>query len=116
MYRDGSARIFRDGMNHQTIDQRSLELHRAIAAKVREHPEMMDIARDNLRRWSVQVERSKPYWDAWRGILERPLDEVLALIVEESEWMTAMRQTSPFAGVLAPAERWAIFERFRMAE
>jgi hypothetical protein len=27
--------------------------------------------------------------------------------------MTAMRQATPFAGILEPAERWAIFEEFR---
>ena len=34
------------------------------------------------------------------------------LPVEESERMTAMRQTTPFGGVLEPAERCAIYERF----
>jgi hypothetical protein len=37
---------------------------------------------------------------------------VLAAIVEESEWMTAMRQCSPFAGVLDPRQRWAIYDEF----
>jgi hypothetical protein len=26
--------------------------------------------------------------------------------------MTAMRQATPFAGILEPKERWAIYERF----
>jgi hypothetical protein len=98
---------------HQRIDQRSLAMHTAIAEKLRANPALLEIAHDNLDRWSISVPRSKPYWDAWREILSRPLDEILALIVEDSERMTAMRQTSPFAGVLDPRERWAIYDRFR---
>jgi hypothetical protein len=97
---------------HQRIEQRSLELHRAIAVKLRAHPELMEIARDNLARWSASGGRSQPYWDAWREILERPLEDVLSLLVEDSEKMTAMRQATPFAGVLEPAERWAVYSRF----
>ena len=97
---------------HQRIDQRSLAMHRAIAEKLRTNPGLMDIARDNLLRWSAARGHSQPYWDAWREILNRPLPEILDLLVEETERMTALRQTSPFAGVLEPAERWAIYAQF----
>jgi predicted NAD/FAD-dependent oxidoreductase len=97
---------------HQRIDQRSLALHRAIAEKLRAHPALLEIARDNLDRWTLMQSRSQPYWDAWRKILSRPLPEILELLGEESERMTALRQATPFAGVLEPAERWAIYARF----
>jgi len=97
---------------HQRIGRRSLELHRAIAAKLRVHPELLDIARDHLARWSAAHGRSQPYWDAWREILNRPLPEILNLLQEESEKMAALRQATPFAGVLEPAERWAVYSRF----
>jgi hypothetical protein len=98
---------------HRRIDRRSLELHRAIAAKLQAHPELMEIARDNLARWSASAGRSQPYWDDWREILERPLPEVLALLEEDSERMNAMRQATPFAGVLEPAERWSVYSQFQ---
>jgi hypothetical protein len=97
---------------HERIDRRSLALHAAIAEKLRDRPELMDIARDNLDRWSQSVGRSQPYWDAWREILSLPLPEILELLTEDSERMRAMRQATPFAGVLEPAERWAIYRRF----
>ena len=97
---------------HQRIDRRSLELHREIAAKLRARPELLEIARENLDRWTQMGGRSQPYWDRWREILKRPLPEILALLEEESETMTAMRQATPFAGVLEPAERWAVYRRF----
>jgi hypothetical protein len=97
---------------HQRIDQRSLALHRAIAEKLRAQPALIEIARDNLDRWSRAGSRSQPYWDAWREILSRPLPEILDLLDEESEKMAAMRQATPFAGVLEPAERSATYARF----
>jgi hypothetical protein len=97
---------------HQRIDRRSLELHRAIAAKLRAHPELLEIARENLTRWAAALSRSKPYWDAWTEILGRPLPEILDLMVEDTERMTALRQATPFAGILEPAERWEIYSRF----
>jgi hypothetical protein len=97
---------------HQRIDQRSLALHRAIAEKLRRDPALIAVALDNLERWSQSAGRSQPYWDEWRSILARPLPEVLRLLEEESEHMTAMRQATPFAGVLEPAERWAIYAEF----
>ncbi len=97
---------------HQRIDRRSLALHQAIAAKLRAHPELLAIAHENLDRWSAMPGNSRRYWDAWREILTRPLPEILDQIQEDSEHMTAMRQCTPFAGVLEPAERWAIYDRF----
>jgi hypothetical protein len=99
---------------HQRLDQRSLALHRAIADKLRADPALLGVAYDNLDRWSQQKGRSQPYLDAWREILNRPLEEILALMVEESERMTAMRQANPFAGILTPRERWAIYDQFAL--
>ena len=99
---------------HQRIDRRSLALHRAIAEKLRNDPSLIAIALDNIEKWSRTGGHSQPYWDAWREILERPLPEILDLLGEESERMTALRQASPFAGVLTPVERWAIYEKFNL--
>jgi hypothetical protein len=97
---------------HPRIDRRSLALHRAIADRLRADPALIEIARENLDRWSQERGRSQPYWDAWREILNEPAEKIAALLVEESERMNALRQATPFAGVLKPAERWAIYEQF----
>ena len=97
---------------HQRIDQRSLALHRAIADKLRADPTLVAVARENLDRWSLQSGRSQPYWDAWRELLNRPIEDLLTTIVDESERMTALRQATPFAGILSPSERWAIYARY----
>ncbi|HXS94046.1 MAG TPA: hypothetical protein VN736_05530 [Candidatus Limnocylindrales bacterium] len=97
---------------HRRIDRRSLALHRAIAEKLRVTPALIQVARDNLDRWSRQNGRSQPYWDAWREILDKPIEDVLTIMVEESERLDSLRQATPFAGILTPAQRWAIYQRF----
>lgn len=99
-------------MPHHRLERRSLALHRAMAAKLREHPELLAIARDNLARWSQMGSRSQPYWDTWRELLTQPLEEILAVMTEDSPRMTDLRQSSPFAGVLEPKERWHIYDTF----
>ncbi len=87
-------------------------MHCAIAARLRASPELLGIAQDNLRRWSGSAGRSGAYLDGWRELLALPLEKLLALIQEDSETMRAMRQSSPFAGVLRPKERWEIYDAF----
>ncbi len=97
---------------HARVEARSLAMHRAIAVKLREQPELISIARDNLSRWMSEPGRSRAYFEDWLRILEGPFEEVLELIVEDSERMAALRQCTPFAGVLTPRERWWIYDSF----
>ena len=99
-------------MPHDRIDRRSLALHRAIAEKLRSQPELLEIAWDNLNRWSAMKGSSQPYLDQWRNLLQFPLEDLLVLLQEDSPRMTDLRQASPFAGVLAPKERWHIYDTF----
>ena len=99
-------------MPHDRLERRSLALHLAMAAKLRAHPELLEIAHDNLRRWSATGSRSQPYFDEWRRLLDQPLDQLLAALQEDSPHMTELRQSSPFAGVLDPTERWHIYDTF----
>jgi hypothetical protein len=98
---------------HERIEKRSIALHRAIAEKIRSKPELLEIARDNLARWMQKGGRSQPYWDAWTELLARPLPELLQQLTEDSERMRALRQATPFAGVLSPSERWAVYDLFK---
>jgi len=68
------------GAGHLRIDRRSLALHHAVAEKLRAHPELIEIARENLSRWYASAGRSQPYLDEWRRILDLPLEEVLSLM------------------------------------
>lgn len=97
---------------HRRIDLRSIAMHQAIAAKLRRDPDLLRIAHDNLNRWMAEGGHSMPYLEAWRSLLGRPLEDLCALIAEDSERMAALRQNSPFAGILTPRERWRIYDAF----
>jgi hypothetical protein len=98
----------------RVLDARSLAMHVAIARKIERAPELLDIPRRNLERWSARSPDSPPPWlREWRQILRRPWPEIAALISELSENAARLRQSSPFAGVLTPAERRRIYEAFR---
>jgi CBS-domain-containing membrane protein len=93
--------------SHQWIDQRSLALHEAVAAKLEAHPQLLDVARQNLERWLQQNPATAVR--EWRRILDStPLPEVVALLRSSSDEAARLRQSSPFAGLLTTEERRAI--------
>jgi hypothetical protein len=93
--------------------ERSLALHVAVAAKLRDHPEILARARANLDRWLAEGGRSAPLLERWREILARPAGEVAAFLTDRSEQAAWLRKASPFAGVLTPQERWRIRREVR---
>ena len=110
-----AARHFSD---HIRIDERSIALHRAVAERIRENPKLMGKAIKNLQRYLKQSfsESRKPVSSLveWQELLgNRSLEEVLDFTVSDSERARRLRQSSPFAGILTPQERWRIYEAYR---
>ena len=101
------------GVTHRVAEERSLALHREVARKLRERPELLEQARDRVRGWLESGSVSRFWAEAWQETLSAPLDEVIARITDPSEHARALRQSSPFAGVLEPRERWEILRRLR---
>ncbi|HSO21295.1 MAG TPA: hypothetical protein VLT81_00225 [Chondromyces sp.] len=99
------------GVTHQVAEERSLALHREVARKLRERPELLEQARDRVRGWLESGSVSRFWAEAWLETLSAPLDKVIARITDPSEHARALRQSSPFAGVLEPRERWEILRR-----
>jgi CBS-domain-containing membrane protein len=84
-----------------------MALHEAVAAKLEAHPELLDVARQNLERW-LQKNPATAVRE-WRRILDStPLPEVVALLRSSSQEATRLRQSSPFAGLLTTKERRTI--------
>ena len=93
--------------SHQWIEQRSLALHEAVAAKLEAHPQLLDVARRNVERWLQQNPATA--LREWRRILDStPLADVVALLRSSSEEAARLRQSSPFAGLLTTEERRTI--------
>lgn len=89
-------------------------MHAVIAQKIERDPKLLDVPRNNLKRWSARWENEVPAWyGEWRGIMNRPWAEIAAIITEPSEEGARLRQSSPFAGILSAAERKRIYAAFR---
>lgn len=73
-------------------------------------------ARRNIDRWLARRDAddpARPDLEAWRPWLDRPIGSLTAIMTAWTEEAIRMRQSTPFAGVLRPADRRAIYEAFR---
>jgi len=86
--------------------------------RLREQPASLQLARDNLARWSQQ-NASAPNllrcYAEWRELLMRPLEEICVVLTSKSEDAQRLRQNSPFAGLLDAREVWQIKQHYRHA-
>lgn len=96
---------------HAWIEQRSLALHEAVAAKLEAQPELLDLARANLRRW-VSAHPSAAVLEWLRLLDTAALPDVVALLRSDTEEAARLRQSSPFAGILTRQERQAIMSEY----
>ncbi len=95
-------------------EERSKELHREIATKLRRNPDLWDIPKNNIARWKKRRKRPMPAHIEWEQILERlAKKEILSILEGESEESIRLRSSSPFTGILSDDERNAIFELYR---
>ncbi len=98
-------------------ERRSLALHRAIAGRLLEAPEeVLDKARGNLKLMSEQHPHARGLLDDWQRILSRPVDEIAAVLVDPTPSARELRKVTPFAGVLDPHARAAVYRRFARTE
>jgi hypothetical protein len=99
--------------SHQFIDYFALACHRAVAERLRREPEtIIKIARENLARWKASGVFDKGEvlsLSEWEKILnESNVEELIAIITEDSDEGQRLRQSTPFAGVLSEDGRLKI--------
>jgi hypothetical protein len=105
-------------VEHELTDHISLELGRRVVERLRQRPELLQIADANLNRWS-RLNHNAPSllrcYDEWREILKRPLKDVCDILVSDNEEARRLRQNSPFVGILNAREIWELKNSFRHA-
>jgi hypothetical protein len=89
-------------------EERSLAYHREIADRLPGRPDILEAARARVGRWIDSGDVHHVYATAWRELLDRPLEEIRAAIVNPDQQARDLRQVSPFAGALDPRTRWRI--------
>jgi hypothetical protein len=98
---------------HRLAEERSIAYHGAIAERLRDHPEILEMARQRVEGWLASREGARFYARKWAEVLKGDAASIAAFLVERSELATELRQSSPFAGALRPQERWKIWRETR---
>ena len=98
---------------HRLAEERSLALHRLIAEILRDNPERVALARARVQLWQQDGSVSARYSHEWARLLDGPLEVLLHTLVDESEHARALRQATPFAGLIDPRTRWRIWREVR---
>jgi hypothetical protein len=98
-------------------DRRSIQLHRAITARLTENPKrVLALARRNLARMRAHPGHATQLLREWDVLLDRPLPALLPLLTDPGEWARELRHVTPFSDVLSTAERSAVYRAFADAE
>lgn len=100
-----------------TRDQeRSIALHAAISRELRvRRREVIEVAMHNISRMRSVNPDTSPLLDEWERILKGTTNQIVARMLDPSEHGRDLRQVTPFAGVLSPAKRAAVYRSFRGA-
>ena len=100
---------------HELAEERSLAIHHVVANRLREDPRLIEAARARVDRWLADGSVHPVYAAAWRELLSGPSERLLETLIDPSERARALRQCSPFAGVVDPRTRWKIWREVRAA-
>lgn len=104
-----ASRCYARGVtSHERAIARSCALHAAIAERLERDPSLVARARERVEGWLRDGSVARTYAEAWQQQLEAPLDELVVALVARTEHMNALRQVSPFAGVLDARTRWRV--------
>ena len=72
------------------------------------NPALFEKARLTLARWrQMACVASQPYLEEWEHLMNQGIEACLSVAVEDSQRAAALRQSSPFPGILTNRERFA---------
>lgn len=98
---------------HRLAELRSIAYHRRVVELLADGSGATATARERVERWARDGSVHREYVAAWRRLLDLPPAALAEALVGDDEQGRALRQVSPFAGVLGARERWAIHRRVR---
>jgi hypothetical protein len=93
---------------HRIAEARSLAYHRVVAERLASEPAILQHARGRVGRW-LDADPNSHFARAWDDVLKRPEREIAAFLTDPGERACELRQSTPFAGVLDPRERWRLW-------
>ncbi|HUR46197.1 MAG TPA: hypothetical protein VMZ27_10010 [Candidatus Saccharimonadales bacterium] len=99
--------------SHRWHDELGLRYHQAMAEKILRNPSLLEVARENLRRWAkseteVAISEGRRKWLLL--LEENDLHSIIMLMTDPTEAGHQLRQSTPFAGLLSEAEAQDILQ------
>jgi hypothetical protein len=99
--------------SHRFLDEFALAYHRAVAERLRDHPQVViSHARQSLTRWMEDeafADGERQSLLEWQEILDSSgVEQLIGIIIEDSDEGQRLRSSSPFVGVISPQERLEI--------
>ncbi len=93
--------------SHAAIDRCNAKQDHLVAARLRQDRRILRLARANLSRWMARDGRHvRPVFAEWCRLLERlSANELADFLISETPLARRLRQSSPFAGLLAASGR-----------
>ena len=98
---------------HELAEERSLAMHHSVAARLREDPRLVEHARERVEGWLATGSVHRGYAQAWLEVLRGPRERLFEVLADPGEHARALRQCSPFAGVIDARTRWRIWREVR---
>jgi hypothetical protein len=88
-------------------------MHRFVGERLRAEPELLERVRARVRGWLRDGSVHPHYARRWAEALAGPLEDLVALLADPGEEACALRQASPFAGLIDNRTRWRIWREVR---
>lgn len=101
---------------HRHNELQSIRLHEAIGERLKAEPEVLQKAWRAIERDRTSDDYgTRQYAERWAELITAcgTMNELAERIIEDTESMRALRQNTPFRGVLAPRERERVLRDFR---
>lgn len=108
--------LMRRGRDVPASDDFSLALGRAVARHLEADVDAVRAVADRkLNRARAQYDVEPQWIRQWQQLIGGPVEALVEVLTSPDESARVLRQSSPFAGVLTPRERWAILAEVKKA-
>ena len=104
--RESADRADHTERGHPAIDRMGLAYARIQAKKIDADRTLLQVGLDNIERWAELYGDLPHAHEEWRNlIVGEPWESLRDILIEESDEGQRLRSSSPFAGIVTPAER-----------
>ena len=98
---------------HRLAEERSLAYHGLVGERLLVDGKVRERALARVEQWARDGSVHPRWVEGWLRLLALAPADLKRAIVERSEEANALRQVTPFAGVIDPRTRWQLWRNVR---